>query len=143
MDFVLEPNSATPSTLTLGLAICGHAPRGSLEVRISNTEGIIEYHPSVPVRMFADGGLHEIAEPYCHTITYYLDQKTMNTPSPPSPFSNSTLYCLLRQTGQLRSKRLRLMPLTSCCSCIISLPTTTLDPLRETSKGTRTGHTRI
>ncbi len=62
-------------------------------------------------------------------------------PSPPSSFSNSTLYCLLWQTGQLRSKRLRPMPLTSCRSCIISLPTPTLDPLQETSKGTSTGQT--
>ncbi len=42
---------------------------------------------------------------------------------PPFPFSNSTLYCLLWQTEQLRSKRLRPMPLTFCRSCIISLPT--------------------
>jgi hypothetical protein len=57
-----------------------------------------------------------------------------------SPFSNSSLYCL---TWQLRSKHLRLMPLMSCRSSIISLPTPTLDPLRETSKSTRTRQMRI
>jgi hypothetical protein len=57
-------------------------------------------------------------------------------PSPPSPFSNSTRYCLLWQTGQLRSKRLSPMPLTFCRSCIIlSLPTPTLDPLRDMMTG--------
>jgi hypothetical protein len=45
----------------------------------------------------------------------------------PFPVFQRTLYCLLWQTGQLRSKRLRPMPLTFCRSCIISLPTATLD----------------
>ncbi len=44
--------------------------------------GEIEYHGSVPVGVFADGGLHEIAVSISrksHTITYYLDQKIMST----------------------------------------------------------------
>jgi hypothetical protein len=79
MEFALEPNSAT----ALGLSICGLTPRGSLEVRIGNTKKKeIEFHPNVPVGMFADGGLHEIAVSISrksHTITFYLDQRIMNT----------------------------------------------------------------
>jgi hypothetical protein len=83
MDFALEPNSATPSTPTLRLGICASGPTGSLSVRIY-TKGEIETHGSVPVGMFADGGLHEIAVSVSrksHTITYYLDQKIMSTQS--------------------------------------------------------------
>ncbi len=56
-------------------------------------------------------------------------------PSPPSPCSNSILYCLLWHTGQLRSKGLRPMPLTFCRNCITSSPTPSLDPLRGISQG--------
>ncbi len=79
--FALEPKSATPSTPTLGLAICGVTPAGFLQVCIL-TNGEEELHESVPAGMFADGGLHEIAVSISrksHTVTFYLDQKIMRT----------------------------------------------------------------
>jgi hypothetical protein len=83
MLFALEPNSATPATPTFGLAICGYTQLGSLIIRIL-TNGKVEIHVSRPVGMFADGGLHEIALSISrknHTVTFYLDQKIMNTHS--------------------------------------------------------------
>ncbi len=82
MEFALEPHLATPSAPALGLAICGLAPTGSLEVRIFTKGEVDKYHRSVPAGMFADGGLHEIAVSFSReswTITYYLDQKCMST----------------------------------------------------------------
>jgi hypothetical protein len=61
----------------------------------------------------------------------------------PFPGSNSILYCLLWHTGQLRSKRLRPMPLTFCRNCTTSSPTPTLDPSRATSKVKSSGQTRM
>ena len=83
MLFALEPDSATPSTPTFGLAICGNTQLGSLILRIL-TKGEVLLDVSVPVGMFADGGSHEIAvsiSQKSHTVTYYLDQKIMNTHS--------------------------------------------------------------
>jgi hypothetical protein len=79
---MLEPNSTTPA---LGLQICGNTQIGSLEVRFFTKKGEVvevESHRSVPVGMFADGGLHEIAVSISrksHTITFYLDQSIMST----------------------------------------------------------------
>jgi hypothetical protein len=80
MLFALEPDSATPSTPTFGLVICGNTQLGSLIVRIL-TKGKVLLDISVPVGMFADGGSHEIAVSISrksHTVTYFLDQKIMN-----------------------------------------------------------------
>ncbi len=44
----------------------------------------MEFYDGVPVGMFADGGLHEIAVSIfrkSHEITFYLDQKTLSTHS--------------------------------------------------------------
>jgi hypothetical protein len=83
MLFALEPNSAAPTTPTLGLQLCGSPPAGSLFLKIlRNAES--EFLDSVPVGMFADGGLHEIAisiSRKSHAITFYLDQKIMSTHS--------------------------------------------------------------
>jgi hypothetical protein len=83
MEFALEPKSVTPSNPQLALSICGFMPTGFLQIRI-HTIGTIKYHASVPVGMFADGGVHEIAVSISRKkqeITYYLDQKIMSTTS--------------------------------------------------------------
>jgi hypothetical protein len=78
--FTLEPHSATPSTPTSGLCLCGWASTGTLGF----TQEFEHYPGSTSVGMFADGGLHEIAVSISResrTITYYLDQKVMSTQS--------------------------------------------------------------
>jgi hypothetical protein len=82
--FALEPNSATPSTPILGLQVCGATPAGSLYFQILRKDEIDFYYASVPVGIFADGDLHEIAVSITrksHAITFYLDQKIMSTHS--------------------------------------------------------------
>ncbi len=49
--FALEPNSATPSTPTLGLQLCGNLPAGSLYFQILRN-GEWEFYDGVPVGMF-------------------------------------------------------------------------------------------
>ncbi len=83
MLFALEPNSATPSTPTLGLQLCGNQPAGSLYFQILRKDEVRLYN-GVPKGMFADGGLHELALSISrknHAITFYLDQKIMSTHS--------------------------------------------------------------
>jgi hypothetical protein len=78
--FALEPNSATPSTPTLGMQLCGNPSVGRFFFRIL-TNGKREIYEGVPAGMFADGGLHEIdvsISRKSYVITFYLDQKIMS-----------------------------------------------------------------
>ncbi len=64
------------------------------------------------------------------------------TLSPFPVFQQHTLLFTVAH-GAIASKRLRPMPLTFCRNCTTSLPTPTLDSLREISKVKSSGQTRI